>query len=35
VFHLDDGVTKDYLKGKDEGLMLKDRYESRREKKET
>ncbi len=25
VFHLDDGVTKDYLKGKDLELMLKDR----------
>lgn len=32
VFHLDDDVTKDYLKGKDRGLMLEDRYE--REKKE-
>ncbi len=32
VFHLDDDVTKDYLKGKDRGLMLEDRYE-REEKK--
>jgi len=31
VFHLDDDATKDYLKGKDRGLLLADRYE--REKK--
>lgn len=33
VFHLDDDITKDYLKGKDEGLVLEDRYERRRRKK--
>jgi hypothetical protein len=33
VFHLDDDVTKDYLKGKDRGLMLEDRYEREEEKK--
>ncbi len=32
VFHLDDDITKDYLKGKDEGLVLEDRYERRRRK---
>lgn len=26
VFHLDGDVTKDYLKGKDGGLLLEDRY---------
>jgi hypothetical protein len=31
LFHLDDGATEDYLKGKDGGLMLEDRY--KREKK--
>ncbi len=31
MFHLDDDVTEDYLKGKDGGLVLEDRY--KREKK--
>jgi hypothetical protein len=34
AFHLDDDVTKDYSKGKDWRLMLEDRYERRRKKKE-
>jgi len=32
VFHLDDDVTKDYMKGKDRGLLLEDRYERRKKK---
>ena len=31
MFHLDDDVTEDYLKEKDGGLVLEDRY--KREKK--
>ncbi len=33
VFHLDDDVTKDYFKGKNGGLMLEDRYKSKKKKK--
>ncbi len=33
VFHLDDEMTKDYLKGKDGGLMLEDRYKRKKEEK--
>lgn len=32
MFHLDDGVIKDYFKGKHERLMLEDRYKRKKKK---